>query len=141
MSDFAKICKIYEQMSDDERHETLVRDSEAILPALRALNGDGVTEFVIFAMTACSADGRLDPEEYRLFTDVTGIRLDYADACELVKLASTRTNRNIVDIVVDTFGMLDEELKANMISFCLCFCAANGKVDGKEKRFIKRLIN
>lgn len=33
MSDFAKICKIYEQMSDDERRETLVRDSAAILPA------------------------------------------------------------------------------------------------------------
>ena len=141
MFDFAKICKIYEQMSDAERRETLVRDSAVILPALRLLNGDGVTEFVVFAMTACSADGKLDPEEYRLFTDVTGISLDYADACELVKLTSTRANRNVVDIVVDTFGMLDEGLKANMISFCLCFCAANGKVDGKERRFIKRLIS
>ena len=117
-----------------------MRDSSVILPALTAIAGDGVTEFILFVMTACAADGKLDPEEYALFTDVTGITVEYSAACAMISAAATKESRNIVDIIVDAFGQLDDELKASMISFCLCFCAANGKIDGKEKRFIKNLI-
>lgn len=140
MFDFGKICREYENMTDGERRATLVRDSAVILPALNAINGDGVSEFVLFIMTACAASGNLEPEEYALFTDVTGISLDYGAACALVSAAATKESRNIVDVIVDTFGLLSDDIKTCMVSFCLCFCAANGKIDGKEKRFIKKLI-
>lgn len=141
MFDFSKICKTYEAMTPDELRQTLKKESEIVLPALAALNGsDGVSEFIVFAMTACAVDGRLDPEEYTLFSAVTGISLDYAAACELVTATANKESRHIVDIVADTFGLLSDDIKASMVSFCLCFCAANGKIGGKEKRFLKRLI-
>lgn len=140
MFDFSKICKEFENMSDSDRKATLARDSAVILPALSSLNGDGTLEFLLFVMTSCAADGRLDREEYKLFCDVTGIALDYNTACEMVSAATQKESRNAVDMIVDIFGLLNDDIKASMISFCLCFCAANGKIDGKEKRFIKKLI-
>lgn len=140
MFDFSKICKSYAKMTDEERRQVLLTNSAEILSALDDTQGDKETVFILFVMTACGASGKLEFEEYKLFRDVTGIELDYDTACALVDSAATRESRNVVDIIVDIFGLFSEELKASMVSFCLCFCAANGKIDSREKKFIKRLL-
>ncbi len=137
---FGKICREYKKMTDEERRAMLREDSAVILPAFCALGENGVADFVFFIFTACGADGKLDDREYALLREVTGIELEYSDACALLDAAKTRVAQNAVDAAVDAFGLLSDELKAAMVSFCLCFCSANGKITHKEKKFLKKLI-
>ena len=137
---FGKICREYLKLTRDELCTMLRQESLIVLPALASLGGDGINEFIMFVFTACASDGKLDAEEYSLFTEVTGIEIAYDDACKLIDSAKTRVAQNAIDNVIDSFGLLSEEVKASMISFCLCFCAANGKITRGEKKFLKRLI-
>ncbi len=137
---FGKICREYKNMTDEERRAMLREDSAMILPALASFGGDGISEFIFFVFTACAADGKLDDKEYELFVDVTGIELGYAEACSLIDVAKSRVAQNAVDRAVDIFGLLSDELKASLVSFCLCFCSANGRITRREKKFLKSLI-
>lgn len=137
---FGKICREYKNMTPEARTAMLKEDSLLILPALTALGGDGISDFIFFVFTACGADGKLDMKEYELFCDVTGIEIAYSDACALIDTAKTRVAQNAVDRAVDAFGLMSDEVKAAMVSFCLCFCAANGKIERREKKFLKSLI-
>jgi hypothetical protein len=128
-------------MSSEDRRATLIEDASVILPALAALDGDdGVKAFIIIVSTAYAADGKLNADEYRLFCDVTGTTVDYSAACAMIDAANTRVAQNLIDVIVDRFGDIDIRIKESMVSFCLCFCAANGKITREEKRFIKQLI-
>lgn len=140
MFDFSKVCRTYEAMNADELKSMLQHEAATVLEALAELGRDGVNEFILFVMTACGADGKLDPKEYALFCDVTGISYEYDTVCELVCVAAAKDSRHVVDIIADAFGQLSDEIKASIVSFCLCFCAANGKISGREKRFIKKLL-
>ena len=138
---FGKICREYQKLTREELRTMLRQESLIVLPALCAVGGgDGINEFIMFVFTACAADGKLDAEEYSLFCEVTGIELAYDDACRLIDVAKTKVAQNAIDNVIDSFGLLSEEVKASMISFCLCFCAANGKITRREKKFLKRLV-
>lgn len=141
MFKFGRICRVYKNMSSEDRRATLIEDASVILPALAALDGDdGVKAFIIIVSTACAADGKLNADEYRLFCDVTGTTVDYSAACAMIDAANTRVAQNLIDVIVDRFGDIDIRIKESMVSFCLCFCAANGKITREEKRFIKQLI-
>lgn len=140
MFNFGRICRAYKNMSPEDRRATLIEDAEVILPALASAGGDGATEFIFLVSTACAADGKLSFDEYKLFCDVTGITLNYDAVCAMIDAANTRVAQNLIDSVVDGFGDMDIHVKERMVSFCLCFCAANGKITGDEKRFIKKLI-
>ena len=140
MFNFGRICRAYKRMTPEDRRATLVEDAEVILPALASVGGDGITEFIFLVSTACAVDGKLNFDEYKLFCDVTGITVNYDAACAMIDAANTRVAQNLIDRVVDDFGEMDIHIKERMVSFCLCFCAANGKITGDEKRFIKKLI-
>ena len=137
---FGKICREYRKITDEERLAILREESAIVLPALSAFSEDAASDFIFFVFTACAADGKLDEKEYKLFLDVTGIELGYAEACSLIDVAKSRVAQNAVDRAVDTFGLLSDEIKASMVSFCLCFCSANGKIKRREKKFLKSLI-
>ena len=140
MFEFEKLCKEYEALSFDELKQIVANESETILPALEALDGDGLDTFILFVATACAASGKLELGEYKLFEDATGVSTGYEDALAIVDAAKSRDAQEIVDYVVDLFGVLDETVKCSMISFCLAFCAANGQIDAREKRFIRKLV-
>ena len=141
MLGFGKICDTFENMTDEDRRAALAKGSSVILPALAALSGgDGKKEFIVFVSVACAADDKLDEAEYKLFSEVTGISVDYATACAMIDEAKANSARSVVDEVTDFFGLFNSELKAAVISFCLCFCAADGKVTRKERKFLQTLI-
>ncbi len=140
MFDFEKMCRKYEVLSFEELRDIAANESKIFLPALDALEGDGLDTFFLFVATACGADGKLDPEEYRLFTELTGIDLTYEDAEDMVEEARGEDSQNVMDYIVDLFGVLDEDIKYSMVIFCLAFCAANGKIDWQERRFIRKLL-
>ena len=140
MFEFDKMCKKYEALSFDELKEIVASESQIVLPALDALEGDGLSAFILFIATACAASGELELGEYKLFEEVTGVSVSYEDALSIVDAAKGRDAQETVNEIVDLFGVLDEDVKYSMVMFCLAFCAANGKIDAREKRFIRLLL-
>ncbi|MDO4572373.1 MAG: hypothetical protein Q4C13_03315 [Clostridia bacterium] len=137
---FEKLCREYEALSFEELKTIVARESGVLLPALDLLEGDGLDMFLLFVATACASSGRLELGEYKLFEETTGLSVGYETVMAAVDAAGGRDAQEIVDSVADFFGVLDEELKASMIRFCLAFCAANGRIDAREKRFIRKLM-
>lgn len=140
MFEFETLCREYEALSFTELKQIVSREGEAILPALEALDGDGLDTFLLFIATACAASGKLELAEYKLFEETTGVSVGYEEVLAIVDGVKGRDAQEVVDYVVDLFGVLDESVKTSMISFCLAFCAANGKIDAREKRFIRMLM-
>ena len=140
MFSFRKICRTFENMTDDERRASLIESARLILPELEKTYGNGVPEFILFIFAACGADGVLDASEYKLFSEVTGIELSYSEAYELVSSADTQRVQDTADDIIDMFGLLSNEVKASMITFCLLFLSANGEISRGERKFLKKLI-
>ena len=134
-----RACREYEKLSDEARRQLLRETAKRIRPALETVLGDGEKEFILFVGAACGSDGFLSEEEYALFSEVAELDMGYYEASCMVKAADTELSRSAVDDVVDLFGILDPEIKAAMVAFCLCFCSADGKVTAAERKFISRL--
>ena len=149
MNTFKQICKAFEEMDVVSYSVVLAEKAKDILPALHAITGDavsGVGAFATFIMGAIAADGRLAEEEYAICEPALklffGDEVDY-ETCRKTVLqlsAATRELKKCVDDMVDILGELSDELKSDIILVCLMFCAVDGKVSAKEKRWIKQLI-
>lgn len=139
MFEFQKLCHDYAKMSYDERLKVLITDSAMILPAINTIGG-GIATFVLLVTASCAADGKLTVAEYSLFKDATGLDISYDAAAVVIDAMKGKDLRDVADIVVDAFGDLNEDVKCAMVSFCLCFCTANGRALPSERRFIRQLI-
>lgn len=139
MFEFDKLCKEYETLTYDERRLTLSSLSDIVLPAIEKVT-HGTESFELLVLASCAADGKLGVEEYSLFKDATGMDFSYDAAEELIKNVKGKNLFDAADVVVDTFGTINPDVKAAMVSFCLCLCSADNKVTLKEKAFIKKLI-
>lgn len=140
MFEFDKMCKKYEALSFEELKEIVASESRTILPALDLLDGDGLGTFLLFVATTCGASGKLELSEYKLLEETTGVSLPYEEVMAMVESGKGKDAQQTVDEIVDFFGVLDEEIKYSMVIFCLAFCAANGKIDLKERKFIRMLL-
>ena len=118
----------------------LAESAMVVLPELAKIYGNGINEFILFIFAACSADGALDADEYKLFSEATGIDITYEDAYEMFRTSDMKKAQEAADDVIDMFGLMSNEVKASMITFCLLICSANGKISRGERKFIKKLI-
>ena len=127
----------------------LAEKSLKIIPALAVIQQSGVdavVEYATFILGAMAADGRLSEEEYLvcepLLKAFFGESIDYTTCKTLVKMlrSETRALKKSVDNMVDIFGLVSEELKADIILVCMMICAIDGKISLKEKMWIKQLI-
>lgn len=139
MFEFEKMVHEYEHLTYDERRDLLTGLTNEMMPLLAAIDS-GLEAFEVLVLASCGADGRLDVEEYSLFKDATGIDLGFDSAAELIKSMDKKSIKEAADYVVELFGIVSPELKADMCSFCLCLCSADGKVGLRESSFIRKLI-
>ncbi|MBD5414148.1 MAG: TerB family tellurite resistance protein [Treponema sp.] len=139
MFEFQKLCKEYENLTYDERKAILLEDWVKLCPVLGAIP-EGIPSFGIVVLAACAADGKLDPAEYALFLEITGVQLSFEDLAATVEFAKGKDLLEAADAIVDTYGDFSEEVKLLMVSFCLCFCSADERITVSEKKFIKKLI-
>ena len=149
MKEFNKLCKEFEEMDAERYNEILDELSSRIIPALQFITDDGVRGEMIFArflMGAIVSDGKLSEDEY-LFMEPMLMRffggsVDFEYCKTLIKENKTmgKDLKNEVDYMVDTLGLLSDDLKNDIITVCLMVCAVDGKVSAKEKRWIKQLI-
>lgn len=148
MPEFKKICDAYEKMSAVERGLLLTEKSAVLLARLQELacpDMDPVQVLAGFLIGSAMADGRFSEKEYLLLYP-TLIRT-FGDDFDLsaVKHAFRRGkdgDRRIAEYtreMIRILSLLDETLKWDVITLCLCVAAIDGRVTLKEKRYIRRL--
>lgn len=149
MSDFNKICKVFEEMDPISYSVVLAEKSAKIIPALSAVTEDGLTGVSIFGtfiMGAIVADGRVSEEEYLLIYPLLhsffGEEINYDDLKKAMRLfkPESRELKKVVDEMTDVLGLLSDDLKDDIIVVIMMICAIDGKISLKEKMWIKQLI-
>ncbi|SCW39380.1 hypothetical protein SAMN02910456_00870 [Ruminococcaceae bacterium YRB3002] len=139
MFEFEKLCHTYENMTYEQRRDELSELSKNIIPALMLLP-NGLEAFKILVRAACAADGELQASEYTLVAAATGLDIGYENAENIVKNTDPKALKELADIIVDVFGSLDLNIKADMVSFMLCIVSADNRITLRESMFIQKLL-
>lgn len=148
MFEFAKICGAYENLSAVEKGLILTEKSVKILSKLHYLEVPGVdpvSALAGFIVGSVVADGKVNEQEYILIypalVRVFGDDFDFTTVKDSFRKdkEGRRMLTEYTEEMVKVFGALDDELKNDIITLCLCVVAVDGKVSLKEKNYIKRL--
>ena len=149
MSDFDTLCKKLEQMDSATFADIFAEKSDDVISALVALTADGkdgVTAYLQFILASVAADGVLSKPEYILLKPMFDRMADkdttYEEAVEIFKglgLDKPEAYKDIVDTMVDIIGLVDEDMKDDIVLLCLLVCAIDGEVTKKEKDWIRQL--
>lgn len=148
MFEFKKVCDTYEKMSAIERGLLLTEKSAVVFAKLHDLFIPGVNPVDIlagFIIGSVTADGRINEKEYLLIYPALiktfGDDFDFASIKE-----SFRRDKDGKKLIADyteemlnILSLLDEELKWDVITLCLCVTSIDGKITLKEKRYIRCL--
>ena len=149
MSDFDTLCKQLENMDPAEFAEIFDKKSADVISALVALTADGkdgVTAYLQFILASVAADGVLSKPEYLLlkpmFDRMADKDVSFDEAVEIFKglgLDKPEAYKDIIDTMVDIIGLVDEDMKDDIILLCLLVCAIDGDVTKEEKDWIRQL--
>lgn len=150
MFEFKKLCDAYENLSTVEKGFLLTEKSIVINQKLECLSLPGIEPFTTlagFILGSIVADGKVNEQEYLLMypalVQVFGTNFDFTSVKEAFRRDSdshkiiTAYTRDMIRIL----DFLDEELKNDMITLCLCVVAIDGKISLKEKKYIRCLCN
>ncbi len=149
MFEFKKLCDAYEDMSAVERGLLLTKKSVSIMARLHNLSVpfiDPVEVLAGFIIGSVAADGRLNEKEYLMIYpalvsafgddfDFTSVKNSFKYNKDGRKMISMYTEKMIC--ILD---ILDDELKNDVITLCLCVVSVDGRVSLKEKNYIRRLF-
>lgn len=147
MFEFKKLCDAYENLSALEKGLILTEKSVKILAAFNCLDIQGISPtsaLAGFIIGAVVADGKVNEQEYLLMypalIKIFGYDFDFYSikqsfcGCKARKAISEYTKE-----MLKILEYLDEELKKDVITLCLCVTAVDGKVSLKERNYIRRL--
>ena len=138
MATLNELLQDYVNKSYDELL-TLARNS--VEEIVCRLSKDGDTEIpakvCYFLTMACiGADGKLSDLEQRFYRDLLGVNTTYQDLSHNA-LDGNDELRALADQMFDASSL---ELKAPILSFCLCFLAVDETISRDEIAFINRLL-
>ena len=149
MSDFDTLCKQLEQMDPTTFADIFSKKSDDVIKSLVALTADGtdgVTAYLQFILASVAADGVLSKPEFLLlkpmFDKMAEKDVSYEEGVEIFKglgLDKPEAYKNIIDTMVDIIGLVDEDMKDDIVLLCLLVCAIDGEVSEKEKDWIRQL--
>ena len=149
MFEFEKVCREVEMMDTLSYSLILAEKSKDVIAGLKDIELDGIDVMKVYAgliFGAVVSDGKLDESEFVLIKPTLDLSLgydfDYDEAKELLKYfkKDTKEYNQYVDAVVDLFGEISDELKADIVTVCLLVCGVDGKISLKEKKWLKQLI-
>lgn len=150
MSDFDALCKKLETMESEKFVEYFNEASVNVISKLSSLSAhgvDGISAYLQFILASVAADGKMTTEEYvllkPLFDRIAKKDTTYEEAVEIFKnmgLDSPDAYKEVVDTMVDIIGLVDEDLKDDIVFLCLLVCAVDGEVTQVEKDWIKQLV-
>lgn len=148
MFEFKKVCDTYEKMSAIERGLLLTEKAAVVFAKLHDISAPGLDPVNIlagFIIGSVTADGRISEKEYLLIYPTLlktfGDEFDFATIKD-----SFRRDKDGKKLIVDytekmlyILSLLDEKLKWDVITLCLCATSIDGKITLKEKRYIRCL--
>lgn len=150
MFEFEKLCKQVENMDPALYVGLITEKSAKITAALSVITESGLNGVVLFntfVLCSIAADGKLDKAEYEVmkpaFKALAGKDVTYEDAVQMFKdagLNKPKDFKNLVNDMVDVIGLVSEKLREDIILVCLMVCAVDGKINLKERRWIKQLM-
>ena len=149
MSGFDKLCKEFEKIDPATYIALLAAKSRDVLAGMAAVTGDlvsAVESYVDIVMMAVASDGKLSKEEFALIAPglaaAVGQPITYEDAKKIMNKSKldSRDNKAAVDALVDLVGSVSPEIKDDIVILTMVICAADGRISGKEKAWIKQLI-
>lgn len=148
MFEFIKLCDAFERLSAVEKAALLIEKSTQILAKLHTLSIPGidpVETLAGFIIGSVIADGHIDEREYLLIypslVDAFGADFDFVSIKSAFRCDGDvrRMIAQYTERMLKVLDFLDEDLKADVITLCLCIVAIDGKVSLKEKKYIRRL--
>lgn len=149
MSEFDKLCKEFEKIDPATYLAFLAAKSRDVLAGMAAVTGDlasAIESYVDIVLMAVASDGKLSKDEYALIAPglsaAIGEPISYDDAKKIMNKSklNSRDNKAAVDALVDLVGSVSPEIKDDIVILTMIVCAADGKISGKEKAWIKQLI-
>lgn len=151
MSNFDSLCDKIAALSYDEKKILLDTYTKKLLPVLAEISEDNQSAIEIytnFLVCAVAADGKLAEEEFQLLKPMFDSMLEkdstYDEAKVVFKVAGLDDSaeyKKVVDLMIDLFGLLSDELKYDLINVCLIVCAIDGEVSADEKEWILNLVD
>ena len=151
MSSFDTLCKKLEELEPEKYAQLFNEISVNVVNQLVNLTAggtNGLNAYLQFLLASVAADGKLSEGEFALlkplFDRMADKDLTYEEGKELFKtmgLDNPDSYKDVVDTMVDIIGLVDEELKDEIILLCLLVCAIDGEVSEKEKEWIKQLVD
>lgn len=148
MFEFKKICDDFEELSAIERGILFAEKSASVLAGLHALfipeikPIDVLAGFIIGSVTA---DGKINETEYLLIypalVKLFGEDFDFISIKESFRRDKGRKKAldDYTEGMVYILSLLDDDLKCDVITLCLCVTSLDRKITLREKRYIRRL--
>lgn len=150
MFEFKKVCDSFEKLSAVERGLLIAEKSATVLAKLRGLSIVGIDPVGVLAgfMTgSVAADGKINEEEYLLIypalVKTFGDDFNFATIKESFRRDKDgkRLISDYTEKMLSIFSFLDEELKWDVVTLCLCVTSIDGRITLREKRYIRCLCN
>lgn len=148
MFEFKKLCDAYEELSTVEKGMLLAEKSVKVMATLHELSIPGIdpiTALAGFIVGSVAADGKVNEREYLLIypslVKAFGDDFDFQSVKESFRKDS-EGRKMLIEYnseMLSLLDMLDDEIKEDVVTLCLCVTAIDGKVSPKEKKYIKRL--
>lgn len=148
MFDFAKICTQVEEMSPLDRTALIIEESKKILQKFSTLNFTAynpIDVLATFIIGAVMSDDVLNEKEYLLIypslAKAFGEDFDYESIKE--SLAKDKDGKAMlkeyVNALMTIISASDEDLQTDIVTLCLLIVSIDGKINLKERRYIRQL--
>lgn len=150
MFEFKKVCDSFEKLSAVERGLLIAEKSATVLAKLRGLSIVGIDPVGVlagFMIGSVAADGKINEEEYLLIypalVKTFGDDFNFATIKESFRRDKDgkRLIADYTEKMLSIFSFLDEELKWDVVTLCLCVTSIDGRITLREKRYIRCLCN
>lgn len=148
MFEFKKLCDTFEKMSVAERELLLMKKSAVVLAKFQHFFVSDLcaTDILVgFIIGSVIADGHINETEYLLIypalARVFGDDFDFISIKESFQCHPDQ-KKVLADYhqkMVHILSFMDDELKQDVITLCLCITSVDGKISLKEKKYICRL--
>lgn len=150
MLEFKKLCDAYENLSASERILLLTEKSVKIMAKLQTIRIFGVDPASVlagFIICSVTADGKINEKEYLIIypalVRIFGADFDFASVKEAFCHNKTEIKMltDYTENMLRILDFLDDELKQDVITLCLCVTSIDEKISLKEKKYIKHLCD
>lgn len=148
MFEFKRLCDSYEALTGVERGILLEEKTVTVMAKLHSLAIPGIDPVSVlagFIIGSVAADGRINEKEYVMIYPALvrafGGDFDFASVKESFRRDKDgrRMIAKYTEQMIAILDLLDEDIKNDIITLCLCIVAIDGKISFKEKNYIKRL--